>query len=98
MGKKARMVVAPDEEGFDVLAERLKAESRAIQYNSELPVLSNYRNLHVPNLRGPLNTDNHSEYLKDVKNISWSYPAQGNLITARQYYNDVKDSRNREAC
>ena len=96
-GKKARTVVAPDEEGFDVLAKHLKAKARAIQYNSELAVLSNYRNLHIPNLRGPPNTDDHSEYLKDVKNISWSYLVQGNLITACQYYNDVKDCRDKEA-
>ena len=75
----------------------LKAEARALQYNQELAVLNNYRNLHIPNLRGSPNTDDHSEYLKDVKNISWSYPAQGNLITARQYYSDLKCCGHREA-
>ena len=90
MGKKSRTVVAPDEEGFEVLAEHLKAETRAMQYNNELTALSNYQNLHIPNLRGPPNTDDHSEYLKGVKNISWSYPAQGNVVTTRQYYSDLK--------
>ena len=28
--------------------------------------------------------------------MSWSYPAKGNLITARQYYQDLKASKDRE--
>ena len=88
-GKK-RPVEVTDEEGLTVLNEHLKAEVRATQYNSELTVLTNYRNLNIPDLLGPPNTTDHSEYLNDVKNISWSYPAQGNVVTARQYYEDLK--------
>ena len=95
-GKKSRTVTAPDEEGYDVMAECLKAEAWAQQYNIELAPLNNYRNLQIPNLPGPPNTDDHSEYLKDVKNISWSYPAQGNVITTRQYYDDLKSCGDQE--
>ena len=60
----------------EALAQHLKAEARAVQYNLELAVLNDYRNHNIRNLRGPPNTDNHSEYLKDVKDISWSYPGK----------------------
>ena len=55
------------------------------------------RNLHIPNLKGPPNTDDHSAYLASVRDISWSYPAKGNLITARQYYQELKASKDLEA-
>ena len=29
--------------------------------------------------------------------MSWSYPAKGNLITAHQYYQDLKASKDQEA-
>ena len=97
VGKKTRTHVASDEEGFQALAECLKSEARAIQYNLELAVLNDYRNHHIQNLRGPPNIDDHSEYLKDVKNISWSYQAQGNIITSCPYYDNLKASGDREA-
>ena len=56
-----------------------------------------YRNLHIPNLKGPPNTDDHSVFLASVRDVSWSYPAKGNLITARQYYQDLKASKDLEA-
>ena len=96
-GKKPRTHTASDEEGFEALAQCLKAKARAIQYNLELTVLNEYWNIHIPNLKGPPNTDDHSEYLKDVKNVSWSYLAQGNIITAHQFYDDLKAGRDREA-
>ena len=46
---------------------------------------------------GSPNTDDHSAYLSIVKEVSWSYPAKGNLITTRQYYQDLKTSKNSEA-
>ena len=88
-GKK-RSVKVTNEESLAMLNECLKAKVRATQYNNELTVLTNYRNLNIPDLLGPPNTTDHSEYLKEVKNISWSYPAQGNVVTARQYYEDLK--------
>ena len=88
-GKK-RSGETTDEEGFAVLNECLKAEVRATQYNNELTILANYQNLKINDLFGPPNTTDHSEYLKDVKNIAWSYPAQGNVITAWQYYDDLQ--------
>ena len=88
--RKKHSVEVTNEEGLAVLNERLKAEVRAAQYNNELTTLANYRNLNVPGLLRPPNTTDHSEYLKDVKNIAWSYPAQGNVITARQYYDDLR--------
>ena len=76
---------------------RLKGEARVVQYNLELATLTEYRNLHIPNLKGPPNTDDHSAYLSSVRDVSWSYPAKGNLITARQYYQDLKASKDQEA-
>ena len=59
--------------------------------------MAEYRNLHILILKGPPNTDDHSAYLSSVRDVSWSYPAKGNLITARQYYQDLKASKDREA-
>ena len=58
--------------------------------------MAEYPNLHIPNLKGPPNTNDHSAYLSSVRDVSWSYPAKGNLITARQYYQDLKASKDRE--
>ena len=48
-------------------------------------------------MKGPPNTDDHSKYLDNVKEISWSYPAKGNIITTRQYFKNLKTSKNQEA-
>ena len=48
-------------------------------------------------MKGPPNTEDHSAYLSNVRDVSWSYPAKGNLITARQYYQDLKASNDPEA-
>ena len=79
------------------LSQCLKGEAWAVQYNLKLAILTEYRNLHIPNLKGPPNTDDHSVYLSNVKDVSWSYPAKGNLITARQFFKDLKASKDREA-
>ena len=73
-----------EEEASEALIQRLKGEARALQYKLELAALVDYRNKSVPNLKGPPNTDDHSKYLSQVRDISWSYPAKGNLWTARQ--------------
>ena len=96
-GKKARTQASVDEEAIEVLSNRLKGEVRAMQYKLELATLVKYRNLHIPNLKGPPNIDDHSTYLSVVKDVSWSYPAKGNLITAHQYYQDLKASKDMEA-
>ena len=96
-GKKTRTQTPGEEEAIEVLSNRLKGEARAVQYNLELAILVEYRNLHIPNLKGPPNTNNHSAYLSVVKDVSWSYPAKGNLITAHQYYQDLKASKDPEA-
>ena len=36
-------------------------------------------------------------YLSNVKDVSWSYPAKGNLITTCQFFKDLKASKDREA-
>ena len=97
MGKKARAHTPGEDEGFEALSQHLKGEAHAVQYNLELAILTEYRNLHIPNLKGPPNTDDHLAYLSSVKDVSWSYPAKGNLITARQYFKDLKASKDREA-
>ena len=97
MGKKTRTHNPGEDEGFEALSQCLKAKARSVQYNLELAILNEYQNLHVPNLKGPPNTDDHSAYLSIVKDVSWSYPAKGNLITARQYFKDLKACKDREA-
>ena len=67
-----------------------------MQYNLELSALVDYRNKSVPNLKGPPNTDDHSKYLSQVQDISWSYPAKGNLWTARQYFQELQTCKDRE--
>ena len=96
-GKKARTHNPGEDEGFEALSQRLKGEAQAVQYNLELASLTEYWNLHIPNLKGPPNTDNHLAYLSNVKDVSWSYPAKGNLITARQFFRDLKASKDWEA-
>ena len=96
-GKKTRTQAPVEEEAIEVLSNCLKGEVWAVQYNLELAILVEYRNLHIPNLKGPLNIDDHSAYLSVVKDVSWSYPAKGNLITAHQYYQNLKASKDPEA-
>ena len=96
-GKKTCTQNPDEEEAIDALVQRLKGEAQAVQYNLELAILNEYWNLHIPNLKGPPNTDDHSAYLSSVRDVSWSYPAKGNLITARQYYQDLKASKDPEA-
>ena len=67
-------------EATEKLVQCLKGEARAVQYNLELAALVDYRNKSVPNLKGPPNTDDHSKYLSQVWDISWSYPAKGKLV------------------
>ena len=96
MGKKTHTQTPGEEEGNEALSQCLKGEARSVQYNLELATLTEYWNLHIPNLKGPPNTDNHSAYLSCVRDVSWSYPAKGNLITAHQYYQDLKASKDQE--
>ena len=97
VGKKGRTQTPDEEEAIEALCQHLKGEARSVQYNLEITILNDYRNLHIANLKGPPNTDDHSAYLSSVKDVSWSYPAKGNLITARQYYQDLKVSGDVEA-
>ena len=96
-GKKTRTQTPGEEEAIEALVNCLKGEARGVQYNLELAILTEYRNLHIPNLKGPPNTDDHLAYLSIVKDVSWSYPTKGNLITARRYYQDLKASKDPEA-
>ena len=97
MGKKTHTQTPGKEEGYEALSQHLKGEARTVQYNLELATLTEYRNLHIPNLKGSPNTDDHSAYLSCVRDMSWSYPAKENLITAHQYYQDLKASKDQEA-
>ena len=56
VGKKARTQTPGEEEAIEALCQRLKGEARSIQYNLKLAILTEYRNLHIPNLKGPPNT------------------------------------------
>ena len=95
-GKKVRTHNPGEDEGFETLSQCLKGEAWAVQYNLKLAILTKYWNLHIPNLKGPHNTDDHLAYLSSVKDVSWSYPAKGNLITTRQYFKDLKASKDWE--
>ena len=96
-GKKTRTNNPGEDEAIEALLQCLKGEAQTVQYNLELAILNEYRNLHIPNLKGSPNTADHSAYLSNVKDMSWSYPAKGNLITARQYFKDLKACKDREA-
>ena len=96
-GKKTHTQNLGEEEGFEALSQHLKGEARSVQYNLELATLTESRNLHIPNLKGPPNNDDHLAYLSSVRDVSWSYPAKGNLITTRQYYQDLKASKDQKA-
>ena len=85
-----------EEEATDKLIQCLKGEARAVQYNLELSALVDYRNKSVPNLKGLPNTDDHSKYLSQVRDISWSYPAKGNLWTVHQYFQELQTCKDRE--
>ena len=80
--KTPKKLLPVEEEATEKLIQRLKGEARAVQYNLELAALVDYQNKSVLNLKGPPNTDDHSKYLSQVRDISWSYPAKGNLWTA----------------
>ena len=94
--KTPKKSLPAEEEATEKLVQRLKGEARGVQYNLELSVLVDYRNKFIPNLRGPPNTDDHSKYLSQVRDISWSYPAKGNLWTARQYFQELQSCKDRE--
>ena len=94
--KTPKKLLPAEDKATERLVQHLKGEARAVQYNLELAALVDYRNKSVPNLRGPSNTDDHSKYLSQVRDISWSYPAKGNLWTARQFFQELQASENRE--
>ena len=94
--KTSKKSLPAEEEATEKLVQRLKGEARGVQYNLELSVLVDYRNKFILNLRGPPNTDDHSKYLSQVRDISWSYPAKGNLWTARQYFQELQSCKDRE--
>ena len=94
--KTPKKSLPAEEEATEKLVQCLKGEARGVQYNLELSVLVDYRNKFIPNLRGLPNTDDHSKYLSQVRDISWSYPAKGNLWTARQYFQELQTYKDRE--
>ena len=94
--KAPKKLLPVEEEATEVLIQRLKGEAKAVQYNLELAALVDYQNKSIPNLKGPPNTDDHSKYLSQIRDISWSYPAKGNLRTARQYFQELQACKNPE--
>ena len=80
--KTPKKLLPAEQEATEKLIQCLKGKAQAVQYNLELAALVDYQNRSVPNLKGPPNTDDHSKYLSQVRDISWSYPAKGNLWTA----------------
>ena len=94
--KAPKKLLPVEEEATEVLIQSLKGEAKAVQYNLELAALVDYRNKSIPNLKGPPNTDDHSKYLSQVRDISWSYPAKGNLRTAHQYFQELQACKNPE--
>ena len=95
--KKTRTQTPGEEEAIEALVNRLKGEARGIQYKLEPAILTEYRNLHIPNLKGPPNTDDHSAYTLALSRTCPGATAKGNLITACQYYQDLKASKDLEA-
>ena len=68
--KTSKKSLPAEEEATGKLVQHLKGEARAVQYNLELAALVDYRNKSVPNLKGLPNTDDHSKYLSQVRDIS----------------------------
>ena len=97
MGKKSHSQNPGKDKGFEMLSQCLKGKAWAIQYNLELAILTEYQNLHIPNLKGPPNTNDHSKYLSNVKDVSWNYLTKGNIITTRQFFQNLKSSKDQEA-
>ena len=90
-GKKSRVYTQEEMDAYDTLLLHLKSEALTIQFGLETAGLTQYRNTHVPGLRGAPNTDDHSAYMAEVRKESWSYPAKGNLLTARQFFNKLQE-------
>ena len=97
LGKKSYTYTPEEEEALETLSQRLKGEAQATQYALELPTLADYQNKNIPNLKGPPNMDDHSAYLSKVKEVSWSYPVNGNVITTRQFFRELQHSKDQEA-
>ena len=91
-GKKDKSCAYTEDElaGLNVLLLWLKSEAQSIQYTMETTGLTKYRNDHVLDLKSAPNTDDHSAYLAKVKRESWSYPAKGNVLTIRQFVEELK--------
>ena len=91
-GKKGKSHVYTQEElaGLESLILWLKSKAWSIQYGLETAGLTKYRNSHVLGLWGAPNTDDHSAYLAEVKNESWSYSAKGNLCTIHQFIKELE--------
>ena len=87
---KSRAYTQDELAGLDSLLLRLKSEAQSIQYAMETAGLTKYCNDHVPGLKSALNTEDHSAYLAEVKRESWSYPAKGNVLTIRQFVEELK--------
>ena len=92
-GKKSQNYTPDEEEALETLSQHLKGEAWTVQYTLELSILTEYQNLHIPNLKGPPNMDDHSAYLLKGKDVSWSYPAKGNVITACQFFKELLVSK-----
>ena len=92
MGKKDKSRAYTQDElaGLDSLLLQLKSEARSIQYAMETTGLTKYHNDHVLGLKSAPNKDDHSAYLAEVKRKSWSYPAKGNVLTVRQFVEELK--------
>ena len=91
--KTPKKSLPAEEEATEKLVQRLKGKARGVQYNLELSVLVDYRNKFIPNLRGPPNTDDHSKYLSQVRDISWSYPPKeicGQLVSTSKSCRSVR--------
>ena len=97
LGKKSRNYTPNEEEALETLSQHLKGEAQATQYRLELSTLTEYQNLHIPNLKGLPNTDDHLAYLSKVKDVSWSYPVKGNVITTCQFFKELQRSKDQEA-
>ena len=93
---KSHVYTQEELDGLDTLLLHLKSKAWTIQYSMETASLTKYCNDCVPSLRGAPNTDDHSTYLSKVKKESWSYPAKGNLITARQFIKELEGCRDTE--
>ena len=84
--KKTRNYTPEEEAARQELRNQLHSTCRQIRYSLEFDEFKKYRRT-IPNLRTSVNTDDHTEYLREyvLKDQPQSYSCVGNLLTVKAF-------------